>query len=193
MYRGSREYISPVTGSRTKQFITSVECWRNGSRNAESASGSRSMSDSWISWKPRIEEPSKPKPSSKLSSVSWDMGTEKCCINPGRSQKRRSTISAPASFARARTSFGEAMRNGSFPLVRGGPSRLEGIRGPGRIRFGRVHFALRNRPAFELLGRDVRKEHADRRAAARAILHPRPAAVELREVRDEGEADAHPL
>ena len=28
------------------------------------------MSDSWISWKPRIEEPSKPSPSTKASSVS---------------------------------------------------------------------------------------------------------------------------
>ena len=33
-------------------------------------SGRRIMSDSWISWKPRIELPSKPNPSSKTSSVS---------------------------------------------------------------------------------------------------------------------------
>ena len=32
-------------------------------------SGMSSMSDSWISWKPRIEEPSKPKPSSNTSAV----------------------------------------------------------------------------------------------------------------------------
>ena len=32
---------------------------------AVSGSGIRSMSDSWISWNPRIDEPSKPRPSSK--------------------------------------------------------------------------------------------------------------------------------
>ena len=56
------------------------------------------MSDSWISWNPRIEEPSKPNPSTKASSVSSWAGTEKCCIRPGRSQKRMSTISTPSSF-----------------------------------------------------------------------------------------------
>ena len=34
------------------------------------------------------------------------IGTEKCCIRPGRSQNRRSTISAPASEASCRTSSG---------------------------------------------------------------------------------------
>ena len=33
------------------------------------------------------------------------MGMEKCCMRPGRSEKRRSTISVPDSW-RARTSFG---------------------------------------------------------------------------------------
>jgi hypothetical protein len=106
MYRGSREYISPVTGSRTKQLMTSVECVVNGSMKAVLESGTRSMSDSWISWKPRIEEPSNPKPSSKLSSVSSDTGMEKCCIKPGRSQNRRSTTWASASLASVRTSLG---------------------------------------------------------------------------------------
>src|SRR3954452_3913324 len=114
MYRGSREYISPVTGSFTKQCRFSVVCFVNGSRYAVSGSGTRSMSDSWISWNPRIDEPSNPSPSSKLSSESWEIGIEKCCIRPGRSEKRRSTISAPVSFASARTSFGVAMR--AFPL-----------------------------------------------------------------------------
>jgi hypothetical protein len=35
------------------------------------------MSDSWISWNPRIEDPSKPRPSSKTSSVSSWAGIEK--------------------------------------------------------------------------------------------------------------------
>ena len=50
----------PVTGSCTKQFRFSVGCWRNGSMTTVFGSGMRIMSDSWISWKPRIDEPSKP-------------------------------------------------------------------------------------------------------------------------------------
>src|SRR5919106_3804039 len=68
------------------------------------------MSDSWISWNPRIEDPSKPYPSSNPSSVNSEMGTEKCCIRPGRSQNRKSTISAPACFAMSSTSLGVATR-----------------------------------------------------------------------------------
>src|SRR4029453_11422253 len=64
------------------------------------------MSGSWISWNPRIDDPANPRPSSKLSSESSWMGMEKCCMRPGRSEKRRSTISVPDSLARARTSFG---------------------------------------------------------------------------------------
>ena len=73
---------------------------------AVSGSGCRIMSDSWISWNPRIDEPSNPNPSSKVSSVSWLTGTEKCCMRPGRSQKRRSTISTPSSCASCTTSAG---------------------------------------------------------------------------------------
>ena len=80
MLRGSREYVSPVTGSFTKQLMFSVGCCVNGSMYAVSGSGTRSMSDSWISWNPRIERPSNPSPSSKLSSVSSCTGTDKCCI-----------------------------------------------------------------------------------------------------------------
>ena len=65
--RGCR--LSPVTGSCTKQLMLSVLCCVNGSMTAVSGSGIRSMSDSWISWNPRIDEPSKPRPSSKTSSV----------------------------------------------------------------------------------------------------------------------------
>jgi hypothetical protein len=95
-----------VTGSFTKQCRFSVECFVNGSRWAVLASGTRSMSDSWISWNPRIEDPSNPSPSSKLSSVSSATGIEKCCMSPGKSENRRSTISTPSVFAMARTSFG---------------------------------------------------------------------------------------
>src|SRR5919106_1571216 len=75
--------------------MTSVGCCRKGSITAVSGSGTRIMSDSWISWKPRMEEPSNPSPSSKASSPNSSNGIEKCCINPGRSEKRRSTNLAP--------------------------------------------------------------------------------------------------
>ena len=66
------------------------------------------MSLSWIFWNPRIEEPSKPMPSSKRSSVSSLTGMLKCCHVPGRSVKRTSTNLTPASLARLITSFGVA-------------------------------------------------------------------------------------
>ncbi len=40
------------------------------------------MSLSWIFWKPRMLEPSKPIPSVKRSSVSSLTGTLKCCHVP---------------------------------------------------------------------------------------------------------------
>jgi hypothetical protein len=42
------------------------------------------MSDSWIFWKPRIDEPSKLTPSSKYSGPNVPTGTVKCCMMPGR-------------------------------------------------------------------------------------------------------------
>ena len=65
-----------------------------------------SMSDSSMVWNPRIEEPSKPRPSSKMSSLSSDTGMEKCCQRPGMSMNRRSMILTPFSFAIFNTSFG---------------------------------------------------------------------------------------
>src|SRR5207245_2807415 len=108
--RGSRVYHSPVTGSLTKQLMLTVGCSRKESTYAESGSGTRSMSDSWISWNPRIDEPSKPRPSSKLSSENSDAGTEKCCIKPGRSQNRTSTTCAPESLINFSVSRGLAMQ-----------------------------------------------------------------------------------
>ena len=63
MLRGSREYAPPVIGSRTSQTSESVGYSWNGSMHAVAVSGTSSMSDSLIAWKPRIEEPSKPTPS----------------------------------------------------------------------------------------------------------------------------------
>jgi hypothetical protein len=56
------------------------------------------MSDSWISWNPRIELPSKASPSVKTLSEKDDAGVVKCCITPGRSQKRTSTIATSLSL-----------------------------------------------------------------------------------------------
>ena len=51
---------------------------RNGSMCAVSGSGSSIMSDSWIDWKPRTDEPSNAKPSSKTLSSNAEAGIEKC-------------------------------------------------------------------------------------------------------------------
>ena len=61
-------------------------------------SGNSDMSDSWMAWKPRIEEPSKFSPSSKTDWSNEDTGTVKCCMTPGRSQNLTSTISTPSSL-----------------------------------------------------------------------------------------------
>ena len=55
-----------------------VGCFVNGSMNAVSQSGINSMSDSWISWNPRIELPSNGWPSVSFSSVSSCTGTDRC-------------------------------------------------------------------------------------------------------------------
>src|SRR3954463_9138845 len=48
------------------------------------------MSDSWICWNPRIDEPSRLRPSVTKFSPNLDAGKVKCCITPGRSQNRTS-------------------------------------------------------------------------------------------------------
>ena len=90
MERGSREYSFLVIGSRTSQMIDSVVCCMNGSILAVSATGTSSMSDSLIACQPRMEQPSNPKPWSKLSRVSSLIGQVVCCHRPGKSMKRRS-------------------------------------------------------------------------------------------------------
>ena len=106
IYRGSREYASPVTGSFTLQIRMSVGAAAKGSMNAVEASGTKSMSLSWISWKPRILEPSNPRPSSKASTENSFVDKVKCCQRPGRSTNRTSTALIPFSSMSAMTSFG---------------------------------------------------------------------------------------
>src|SRR5690242_10153397 len=81
-----------------KKLTISVLAERKGSMYAVVGSGNSAMSDSLMAWKPRIEDPSKFRPSSKTDWSNDDTGTVKCCITPGRSQKRTSTISTPSSL-----------------------------------------------------------------------------------------------
>src|SRR6266550_1506652 len=85
----------------------SVGTSKQGSTKALAGSGSSSMSLSLMAWKPRIDEPSNPKPSVNVSSSSSFNGIEKCCQVPGRSVNRTSTICTPASLARRITSAGD--------------------------------------------------------------------------------------
>src|SRR5215510_6767318 len=61
-------------------------------------------------------EPSKPRPSSKISSFSSLAEIEKCCQMPGRSMKRRSTIFTPFSRADSTPCFG-VMRGPPFVAI----------------------------------------------------------------------------
>ena len=61
-------------------------------------SGSSIMSDSWIDWKPRTDEPSNARPSSNTLSSNAEAGIEKCWTTPGRSQNRMSTYSTFSSL-----------------------------------------------------------------------------------------------
>src|SRR5574337_357279 len=88
------------------QIRTRVGTAIKGSMIAVAGSGIRSMSDSWIAWKPRIDDPSNPTPSVNRSSVNSRLDMEKCCHRPGRSINLRSTIFTPRSFASLITSFG---------------------------------------------------------------------------------------
>src|SRR3982751_4236192 len=81
---------------------------QNGSMNAVAGSGMASMSLASIDFHPRMDEPSKPKPSSKTSSVSSAMGTLKCCQVPNVSTNFTSTILAPCFLAVSMTLLGVA-------------------------------------------------------------------------------------
>src|SRR5258708_15800652 len=62
------------------------------------------MSDSWICWTPRIEDPSNISPSVKTFASKDSTGTVKCCTVPGRSQNLTSTNSTLLSPMNFRTS-----------------------------------------------------------------------------------------
>src|SRR6267378_1917179 len=100
----------------------SVGTSKQGSTNALAGSGSSSMSLSLMAWKPRIDEPSNPKPSVNVSSSSSFKGIEKCCQVPGRSVNRTSTICTPASLARRITSAGDGAVDAFAPVATVGSS-----------------------------------------------------------------------
>ena len=76
------------------------------------------MSDSWICWKPRTDEPSNARPSSMVPSSNDWTGTVKCCMMPGRSQNRTSMNFTSSSEMKLRTSS-EVLNTlvGSLPLA----------------------------------------------------------------------------
>jgi hypothetical protein len=88
------------------QISDRVGSEQKGSISAVAGSGITSMSLAWIACQPRIEDPSKPKPSSKEDSSSSCSGTEKCCHRPGQSVNLRSTITTLFFFATSSTCFG---------------------------------------------------------------------------------------
>src|SRR5262245_8535992 len=83
------------------QVKDNVGTAQNGSMNAVAGSGMASMSLASMLFHPRMDEPSKPKPSSKTSSVSSPIGQEKCCQVPKVSTNFTSTIRAPCFLARS--------------------------------------------------------------------------------------------
>ncbi|CAB4866272.1 unannotated protein [freshwater metagenome] len=102
--RGSRLYCSSVNGSRIEKFMTRVLAERNGSMKAVEGSGISFMSDSWMAWKPRMDEPSNIRPSSKTDWSNDSTGMLKCCMTPGRSMNRTSTNRTFSSLMYFRTS-----------------------------------------------------------------------------------------
>src|SRR5579859_4945875 len=84
----------------------SVGSMQKGSMNAVSGSGMASMSDASMLFQPRMLEPSKPKPSLKISSVNSRIGQLKCCQVPKVSTNLMSTILAPFFLANSITFLG---------------------------------------------------------------------------------------
>src|SRR5213594_295794 len=79
---------------------------QNGSMKAVSGSGIASMSEASMLFQPRMLEPSKPRPSLKMSSVSSRMGQLKCCQVPKVSTNLMSIILAPLFLANSITLLG---------------------------------------------------------------------------------------
>src|SRR6266446_5721823 len=87
---------------------------QNGSMKALAGSGMASMSEASMDFQPRIDEPSKPRPSEKDSSLSSSIGQLKCCQVPKVSTNLMSNILAPCLAAISRTLLGVAALVVSF-------------------------------------------------------------------------------
>src|SRR5437773_12348187 len=94
-----------------------VESAINGSMKAVAGSGMASMSEASIDFQPRMEEPSKPSPSLKESSLNSPKGRVKCCQVPKVSTNFTSTILAPAFLAISKTCLGVLMFGLCFVTV----------------------------------------------------------------------------
>src|SRR6266446_2217437 len=95
------------------QVSERVDSAMNGSMKAVAGSGRASMSEASMDFQPRMEEPSKPRPSLKESSLNSLMGRLKCCQVPKVSTNLTSTIVAPAFLASSNTCLGVLMFLGS--------------------------------------------------------------------------------
>src|ERR1043166_5440281 len=82
---------------------------QNGSIKAVSGSGIASMSEASMLFQPRMLEPSKPRPSLKISSVNSRIGQLKCCHVPNVSTNLMSIILAPVFLANSSTLLGVLM------------------------------------------------------------------------------------
>src|SRR5438876_6677006 len=78
-------------GSTMVQMRLSVGSALKMSIQAVVGSGITSMSEALITFQPRMLEPSKPRPSVKMSSLYSVRVVVKCCQVPGRSQNLKST------------------------------------------------------------------------------------------------------
>jgi len=76
-----------------------------------------------MAWKPRMDEPSKARPSVKTLALNELAGMLKCCMTPGRSQKRTSTYFTSSSL-RYRSTSSELLNIGD-------PSHVASVRAGG--------------------------------------------------------------
>src|ERR1041385_1587460 len=98
-----------VPVSAMVQVSERVGMAQKGSMKAVAGSAIASMSEASMDFQPRMEEPSKPKPSVKTSSFSSEMGQLKCCPVPKVSTNLMSTILAPCFLAISITLLGLLM------------------------------------------------------------------------------------
>src|SRR5712671_2556461 len=103
---------------------------QKGSMKAVAGSGMASMSEASMLFQPRMLEPSKPRPSSKISSVNSRIGQLKCCQVPKVSTNLMSTILAPLFLANSSMLLGVLiwfLFRFLLVLMTAAPHRLQGF------------------------------------------------------------------